>query len=56
MSFRFGEFDTAVVEGVTATLKAWPSLTLSPETVDLLDFLGLGHGLHGLLPHCRYGR
>ena len=37
MSFRFGEFDTAVVEGVTATLKAWPSLTLSPETVDLLD-------------------
>lgn len=37
MSFRFGDLDTSTVEGVTATLKSWPSLTLSPETVELLD-------------------
>ena len=37
MSFRFGEFDTADVPGVLATLTAWPGLALTPETVDKLD-------------------
>lgn len=36
MSFAFGSFDTDV-PGMLATLRAWPSPNLKPETVPLLD-------------------
>ncbi|MDO5533235.1 MAG: hypothetical protein Q4F65_01100 [Propionibacteriaceae bacterium] len=47
MSFTFGTFNTAEVEGITATLKAWPGPALKPETVELLDgafYARTGHG------------
>lgn len=37
MAFQFGGYDTRNEAGVLATLTAWPSPALTPETVDLLD-------------------
>lgn len=48
MSFRFGSYDTALVAGVTATLRAWPGPSLKPETVELPD--GVFYARTGLGP------
>lgn len=48
MSFTFGAFNTAAHPGMLATLKAWPSPTLKPETVDLLD--GTFYARTGIAP------
>lgn len=37
MSFTFGGFNTATVDGLTATLTEWPAPGIRAETVDLLD-------------------
>lgn len=42
MAFKFGDFDTAAVPGITATLVAWPTPALGVESVDGLDGLVYG--------------
>lgn len=37
MSFAFGAFNTATVDGITATLTEWPAPGVRTEAVDVLD-------------------